>query len=114
MASPPDPPRGPRVIRLFGQESREEHRAELAIEQLWRSMGAASYLNALVHPAIDTLVALLFVTLLLIAYWGGMPIPAITAFLLLLTQRFTACQSRQPGAAPALPPMRRRCAKSTG
>lgn len=76
----------PRVIRLFGQQHREEQRAQLAIERLWRSLNAASYLNALVHPAMDTLVALLFVTLLLIAFWGGMPVPAITAFLLLLTR----------------------------
>ena len=76
----------PRVIRLFGQQEREEERAGVAIEQLWRSLRAANYLNALVHPAIDTLIALLFVTLLLIAYWSGMSIPVITAFLLLLTR----------------------------
>jgi subfamily B ATP-binding cassette protein MsbA len=76
----------PRVIRLFGQESREERRAEQAIDKLWQSLRSASYLNAVVHPVVDTLIALLFVALLLISYWSGMSIPAITAFLLLLTR----------------------------
>lgn len=76
----------PRVIRLFGQQEREEQHAEHAIERLWRSVRATNYLNAVVHPAVDSLIALLFVTLLLIAFWSGMSIPAITAFLLLMTR----------------------------
>jgi subfamily B ATP-binding cassette protein MsbA len=76
----------PRVIRLFGQQKREEERAAAAIERLWHNLRGTGYLNAVVHPAVDALIALLFVSLLLIAYWSGMSIPAITAFLLLLTR----------------------------
>ena len=76
----------PRVIRLFGQQEREEQRAETAIQQLWQSLRATAYLNAIVHPAVDALIAMLFVTLLLVAFWSGMSIPVITAFLLLLTR----------------------------
>lgn len=76
----------PRVIRLFGQQEREEQRAEIAIQQLWQSLRATAYLNAIVHPAVDALIAMLFVALLLIAFWSGMSLPVITAFLLLLTR----------------------------
>jgi subfamily B ATP-binding cassette protein MsbA len=76
----------PRVIRLFGQQRREQEHAAAAIERLWQSLRATSYLNAIVHPAVDALIALLFLTLLLVGYWSGMSIPAITAFLLLLTR----------------------------
>ena len=76
----------PRVIRLFGQEDREEERAEAAIERVRCNVRATNYLNAAMHPSIDALVALLFLVVLLAGYWSGMSIPAITAFLLLLTR----------------------------
>src|SRR6185369_1415720 len=76
----------PRVIRLFGQQRREQQRAADAIERLWQSLRATSYLNAIVQPAVDALIALLFLTVLLAGYWSGMSIPAITAFLLLMTR----------------------------
>jgi subfamily B ATP-binding cassette protein MsbA len=76
----------PRTIRLFGQQQREQHRAAAAIERLWQSLRATSYLNAIVNPTVDALIALVFLTLLLVGYWSGMSIPAITAFLLLLTR----------------------------
>ena len=76
----------PRVIRLFGQQRREQQRAAAAIERLWQSLRATSYLNAIVQPAVDALIALLFLTVLLAGYWSGMSIPAITAFLLLMTR----------------------------
>ena len=76
----------PRVIRLFGQQRREQERAADAIERLWQSLRATSYLNAIVQPAVDALIALLFLTVLLAGYWSGMSIPAITAFLLLMTR----------------------------
>ncbi len=76
----------PRVIRLFGQQRREQQRAADAIERLWQSLRATSYLNAIVQPSVDALIALLFLTVLLAGYWSGMSIPAITAFLLLLTR----------------------------
>lgn len=76
----------PRVIRLFGQEQREEERAETAIERVRRDTRLSSTLNAIVHPSVDVLVTLLFLTVLFAGYWSGMSIPAITAFLLLLTR----------------------------
>jgi subfamily B ATP-binding cassette protein MsbA len=76
----------PRVIRLFGQQRREQQRAAAAIERLWQSLRATSYLNAIVQPSVDALIALLFLTVLLAGYWSGMSIPAITAFLLLMTR----------------------------
>ena len=76
----------PRVIRLFGQQEREERRAGIAIQQLWHSLRSTAYVNAIVHPTVDALITLLFVTLLLVAFWSGMSIPVITAFLLLLTR----------------------------
>jgi len=76
----------PKAIRLFGQQDREEQRAQVAIERLWRSVRAMNYLDAVIHPTVDALIALLFVTLMLFAYGTGMSIPAITAFLLLLTR----------------------------
>jgi subfamily B ATP-binding cassette protein MsbA len=76
----------PRLIRLFGQERRERERAESAIERVRRNTRTSNYLNAIVHPSVDVLVALLFLTVLLAGYWSGMSIPAITAFLLLLTR----------------------------
>ena len=76
----------PRVIRLFGQQAREQDKANAAIERLRRSVRATNYLNAFVHPAVDSLVALLFLSVLLAGYWSGMSIPVITAFLLLMTR----------------------------
>lgn len=76
----------PRVIRLFGQQRHEEERAGEAIERLRRSVQATNYVNAFVHPSVEILVALLFLTILLAGYWSGMSIPAITAFLLLMTR----------------------------
>lgn len=76
----------PRVIRLFGQQRREQERTSVAIDRLRRNVRATNYLNAFVHPSVDTLVALLFLTILLAGYWSGMSIPAITAFLLFMTR----------------------------
>lgn len=76
----------PRTIRVFGQQKREQQRAADAIERLWQSMRASNYQNAIVNPAVDVLIALLFLTLLLVGFWSKMSIPAITAFLLLLTR----------------------------
>lgn len=76
----------PRVVRLFGQQRREQERADEAIDRLRRSLRATSYLTAFVHPSVDALIAILFLTVLLAGYWTGMSLPAITAFLLLLTR----------------------------
>ena len=76
----------PRVIRLFGQQRREEERTSAAIEQLRRNVITSQTLKAVVQPAIDAMMALLFLLVLLAGYWSGMSVPAITVFLLLLTR----------------------------
>ena len=76
----------PRVIRLFGQQRREQEKTGAAIERLRRGLQATNSLIAFVQPSFDVLVALLFLTVLLAGYWSGMSIPAITAFLLLMTR----------------------------
>lgn len=76
----------PRVIRLFGQQQRERQRTGQAIEQLRRNATAIRNLRAVVHPAMDAMIALLFLVVLLAGYWTGMSLPTITAFVLLLTR----------------------------
>jgi subfamily B ATP-binding cassette protein MsbA len=76
----------PRVIRLFGQQKRELEQADSAIERLRRNVRASNTVNALAHPSVEALVALLFLVILLAGYWNGMAVPEITAFLLLMTR----------------------------
>ncbi len=76
----------PRVVRLFGQQRREQEQTDAAIERLRRNVRQTSMLNAFVHPAVDALVALLFLTILLAGFWSGMSLPAVTTYLLLLTR----------------------------
>jgi len=76
----------PRVVRLFGQRDREQERADNAIDRLRRSLRGSTQLTAFVHPAVDTLIAVLFLIILLAGYWSGMSVPEITAFVLLLTR----------------------------
>ena len=76
----------PRVIRLFGQRERERQRAAVATEQLRRAICATSYHMALVHPFVDAAIALLLIVVLIAGYSTGMSVPAIAAFVLLLTR----------------------------
>jgi ATP-binding cassette, subfamily B, bacterial MsbA len=76
----------PRVIRLFGQREREQARAAAASEGLRQTIQASEYQAAFVHPLVDAMIALLLLVVLFAGYWSGMSIPAITAFVLLLTR----------------------------
>jgi subfamily B ATP-binding cassette protein MsbA len=76
----------PRVIRLFGQQQREEQRASASIEQLRDNVIAGQTLKAVVQPALDAMMALLFLVVLVAGYWSGMSVAAITVFLLLLSR----------------------------
>jgi subfamily B ATP-binding cassette protein MsbA len=76
----------PRVIRLFGQQQREEQRTSAAIEQLRDNVIAGQTLKAVVQPALDAMMALLFLVVLVAGYWSGMSVAAITVFLLLLSR----------------------------
>jgi len=76
----------PRVIRLFGQQQREEQRASTAIQELRDNVIAGQTLRAVVQPALDAMMALLFLVVLVAGYWSGMSVAAITVFLLLLSR----------------------------
>lgn len=76
----------PRVIRLFGQQSREADQTSAAIETLRRNVVTGQVAKAIAHSATDALIALLFLVVLVAAFWTGMSIAAITVFLLLLTR----------------------------
>jgi ATP-binding cassette, subfamily B, bacterial MsbA len=76
----------PRVIRLFGQQQREHQRTSAAIEELRRNVIATQTTKAVVQPALDALMTLVFLTVLVAGYWSGMSMAEITVFLLLLTR----------------------------
>jgi len=76
----------PRVIRLFGQQQREEQRVSTAIQELRDNVIAGQTLRAVVQPALDAMMALLFLVVLVAGYWSGMSVAAITVFLLLLSR----------------------------
>jgi len=76
----------PRVIRLFGQQQRERRRTSEAIDQLRRTVGRVQGTKAFVGPVADVLVALIFLTVVIVGYRSGMSVAAITMFLLLLTR----------------------------
>jgi len=76
----------PRVIRLFGQQKREDRQTSEAIEQLRKNVIATQNVKAVVQPALDVLMTLVFLTVLVAGYWSGMSVAAITVFLLLLTR----------------------------
>ena len=76
----------PRLIRLFGQQRQEQERAEAASERLRKSIVATGHQSAMVSALVDSMVALLFLGVVLGGYWMGMSVPEITAFILLLTR----------------------------
>lgn len=76
----------PRVVRLFGQQDRETERASAAIRRLRQTIQATRITRAFAHPIMDAMIALLFIVVLIAGYRSGMSLPAITAFLLLLTR----------------------------
>jgi subfamily B ATP-binding cassette protein MsbA len=77
---------GVRVIRIFGQRQVEDARFARDSERVRRAFQSSRTLFAIITPTIDAMVALLFVVILLAGYWIGMTIPAITAFLVLLSR----------------------------
>lgn len=87
-----------RVIRLFGQQDREQQLFEASTDRARRAVYSSRRLSAFGKPAIGALLALIFLVTLLVGYRSGMSIPAITAFLLLLTRAqphaYTITQAR--------------------
>ena len=76
----------PRVIRLFGQQEREEQRTSRAIDQLRKTVVVGQAAKAFAGPVTDVLVAVICLTVVVIGYRGGMSVPAIAVFLLLMTR----------------------------
>lgn len=75
-----------RVIRIFGQQAREQARFEQSTERARQAHFAVRRLSACIMPGVDTLTSLLFVLILLASWWLGVSVPAITAFLVLLAR----------------------------
>ncbi|MEO7277332.1 MAG: ABC transporter ATP-binding protein [Sphingomicrobium sp.] len=75
-----------RVLRLFGQRQREEQRFGAASDDLKESLAASRTVTALSGPVLETIVAALFIMLILVSYRTGMTLPEVTTFLLLLTR----------------------------
>lgn len=73
-----------RVIRLFGQESREQARFVRASEMVRRSMLTADRWSALSMPFIEVILSALILLVLIAAYGAGISLPATAAFLVLL------------------------------
>ncbi|WP_097063028.1 ABC transporter ATP-binding protein [Sphingomonas guangdongensis] len=77
---------GARVIRAFDQTAAEQARFEASSEQLRRSLFSIERLSGAVWPALETLHALLFLTVLLIAIAIAVPLPVLATFLVLLNR----------------------------
>ena len=75
-----------RVIRIFEQQRTESERFASDSARLERAIRSSRILLSAASPTVDALVAVLFVVLLLAGHWMGMGIPAISAFLILLSR----------------------------
>lgn len=75
-----------RVIRVLGQQDRERSRFAAASERLRASFFTSQRRAAVLGPATDVLIAAVFMTILLSAFWLGTAIPTVMAFLVLLAR----------------------------
>jgi subfamily B ATP-binding cassette protein MsbA len=75
-----------RVIRVFGQQAREQARFTGSAERVRRAMFASQRTAAWLAPSVDVLTFALFVAILLAGYRMGTSLPEITAFLVLLSR----------------------------
>jgi subfamily B ATP-binding cassette protein MsbA len=75
-----------RIVRVFGQQEREQARFVQLAERVRRAMFGTQRMAAVVAPSLDVLTSLLFVLVLIVGYRLGTSIPAITAFLVLLSR----------------------------
>ena len=76
----------PRVIRLFGQLHRERHRTAEVINMVQDNRSSSQKLRAVADPVLDAMMTLLLLVVLLVGYRGGMSLPAIAAFVLILAR----------------------------
>ncbi|MDZ4307477.1 ABC transporter ATP-binding protein [Allopontixanthobacter sp.] len=86
-----------RIIRVFGQENREQSRFVQASGRVRRSMFASQRLSSAVGPASEVAATLVVILVVFSAYALGMSIPVASAFLILLTRALP--QARMVNAA---------------
>ena len=72
------------VIRIFGQQEREQQRFGLASEDVRKALYATERASARMPPMLEVMYAALFIGVLLAATAGGMEAPVIITFLVLL------------------------------
>ena len=75
-----------RVIRAFGQQVTEQSKFAVAVENYRKNISAARSVSSFVVPTLDVIVALLFAGVVLAGYLAGISLPAISAFVVLLTR----------------------------
>jgi subfamily B ATP-binding cassette protein MsbA len=75
-----------RLLRIFGQEETEQSKFAAAAEGYRSNVCSGRNLSSFVTPTMDVIVAVLFVLIVLAGHWRGESLPAITAFLVLLTR----------------------------
>jgi subfamily B ATP-binding cassette protein MsbA len=75
-----------RVIRVFGQQEREQARFTRSAERVRKAMFASQRTAAWLAPSVDALTFALFVAILLAGYRWGTSLPEITAFVVLLSR----------------------------
>lgn len=75
---------GMRVVRAFGQEALEQRRFERASDRVRRIFRSIELVSGLVQPLLEILYAPLLLGALLLAWYAGVPLPTLFAFLFLL------------------------------
>jgi len=75
-----------RVIRIFGQQKREQARFAALAERVRRAMFASQRSAAWITPGVDALSTLLFMAVVLAGYRLGVTVPMIAAFLVMLSR----------------------------
>jgi subfamily B ATP-binding cassette protein MsbA len=73
-----------RLIRIFGQERREQRRFEAASDRVRRAIYDVEASSSRIAPMLEVLLSVLFVGVLLVASRAGMPPAELLAFLVLL------------------------------
>jgi subfamily B ATP-binding cassette protein MsbA len=75
-----------RVIRIFGQQPREQARFSQSADGVRRAMFRTQRLAAALAPGVDALTSILFIAILVIGYRMGLSIAMVTAFVVLLSR----------------------------
>ncbi len=73
-----------RLIRLFGQEAKEQQRFVDASDRVRQAMYGVQKASSLMLPRLEVMQSMLFIAVLLNAHWMGIALPTVAAFLVLL------------------------------